>query len=121
MTWKARDAAQDVFKRQLVGPDKCHAIAKSCEPDLELSTPELTDGSGPDHHEDLLRLGEYTQNVIDHAREIVDDRDRTLVLAQWRIAEESLVHRGEEERRFREKLSADACVRIQPPGRRRSR
>ena len=104
MAWKARDAAQDILKRQLVGPDKCHATAKSCELGLELSTPELADGSGPDHHEDLPGLGEYPQNVIDQARKIVDDRDRTLVLAKWALAEPSLIHRGEEERRPREKL-----------------
>ena len=102
--WKARDAAQDFWKRQLVGPDKCHAIAKSREPGLELPTPEPADGSGPDHHEDLPGLGEYAQDVIDQARKIVDDRDRSLVLAKWRAAEESLIHRGEQERRRREKL-----------------
>ena len=42
--WKARDAAQDIWKGQLVGPDKRHAIAKSREPGLELSAPELADG-----------------------------------------------------------------------------
>ena len=38
------------------------------------------------------------------ARKIVDDRDRTLVLAQGRIAEVSLIHRGKEKRSLREKL-----------------
>ena len=69
IAWKARDAALNFFKRQLAGPDKCHAIAKPCELALELSTPEPADSSGPDHHEDLLRLGEYAQNVIDQCAE----------------------------------------------------
>ena len=38
--WKARTAAQDLRKRQIVGPDKRHAIVKSLELALELLTPE---------------------------------------------------------------------------------
>ncbi|MGZ5083813.1 MAG: hypothetical protein ACXWBZ_10615, partial [Usitatibacter sp.] len=87
-----------------VGPGECHAIAKSRELALELSTPELADASRPDHHEDLPRPGQHAQNVVDQARKVVDDRDRSLVLAKGRAAEVSLIHRGEEERRPREKL-----------------
>src|SRR5688500_4230858 len=77
--WKARDAVQDIRKRQPVRPDKGHATLKSREPGLELWTHESTDGSGAGHHEDVPGLGEYPQDVIDQARQIVDDRDRSLV------------------------------------------
>ena len=102
---KARDAAQDVWQRQVVGPDECQAIAKSCELALEHAAPEPAERSGPDHHEDLLGVGQYLQDVIDQARKIVDDRDRGLVVRQGRVAQESLVHRSEQERCLGEKLA----------------
>ena len=43
MVWKARTAAQDLRKGQLVGPDKGQAIAKSLELLVELPTPESAD------------------------------------------------------------------------------
>ena len=92
VTGKARDTAQDILKGKLVGPYKCHAIAKSFEVALERSTPELAECAGPDHHEDLPGLGQYLQNVIDYVRKIVDDRDRTFVLPKRRAAKVSLIH-----------------------------
>ena len=41
VAWKARTAAQDLRKGQIVGPDECQPIVKSRELVLELSTPEL--------------------------------------------------------------------------------
>ena len=116
--WKARDAAQEARNGHLVGPDKRHATLKSREPGLELLAPEPADVSVPNHQEDLPGFGEYAQDVIDQARKIVDDRDRSLVLAKRRAAEESLIHRGEKEGPSPEKAPADTCVRIQLRGRR---
>ena len=102
---KARDAAQDVRQRQLVGPDEGQAIAKSRELALEHAAPELAERSGPDHHEDLLGLGQYLQDVVDQARKVVDDRDRGLVVAEGRVTQVSLVHRSEQERCLGEELA----------------
>jgi len=92
VAWKARDAAQDIRQRQLVGPDECQAIVKSCELGLERASPKLADRSGPDHHEDTLGLGQHPQDVIDQARKVVGGRDRSLVVTEWRVLQVALVH-----------------------------
>ena len=69
VAWKARTAAQDLRKGQIVGPDKCQPIVKSLELLLELPTPELSELSGPHHHEHLPGLGQQLQDVIDESQE----------------------------------------------------
>ena len=63
--WKARTAAQDLRKRQIVGPDKCHAIMKSLELFLDCLTPKLAELSRAHHHEHLPGFGQHLQDVVD--------------------------------------------------------
>ena len=60
--------------------------------------------SGPQHHEHLPGVGQHLQDVVDQPRKIVDDRDGGFVLAQWRVAEISLIDGRKQERRFGEEL-----------------
>src|SRR5688572_13615655 len=104
MRWKARAAAQDFCEGHLIGPDKRHATPESCEPCRKLLAPEPAGACVPDYHEDLPGLGEYPPDVVDEARKITESRDRSLILARWRVAEPSLIHGSEQERRPGEKL-----------------
>ena len=98
VAWKGRAATQDFRKGQLVGPDKRQPFVKALELVLELSTPELSQLSGPHHHEHLLGLGKQLQDVIDEPGKIVVDCDGGLVLAKRRVAQISLIDRCEQER-----------------------
>ena len=104
MVWKARTAAQDLRKGQIVGPDKGQAIAKSLELLVELLMPESADLSGAHHHEHLLGLGQQLQDVVDEPGEIVDDRDGGLVLAKGRVPQIPLIDGREQQRRVGKEL-----------------
>jgi hypothetical protein len=95
---KARTPTQDLRKGQIVGPDERQPFVKTLELVLQLSTPELSDLSGPNHHKHLPGLGTQLQDVLDESRKIVDGRDGGLVPAKRRPAKISLIHSREQER-----------------------
>ena len=103
---KGRTATHDFRKGQVVGPDESHPIVKSTELILEPLTPEVADGAGADHHEHLPGLRQDLQDVLDDRGEIVEHRDRGLVLVQRRVAQEALIDGREEQRRVGKKLPA---------------
>ena len=106
---QARTAAQDLWKRKIVEPDKSQPIVKPPELVLELAMPELADLSGPQHHEDLPGPGQHLEDVIRHSRKIVGGRDGGLVLPKRCVAQVSLIDGREQERRAgKEQLSVPA-------------
>ena len=66
--------------------------------------PELTDLSGPCHHEHPLGLGQQLQDLLDDARIVVGDRDSGLVLCKRSVTEIPLIDGCEQGRRVGKEL-----------------
>ena len=86
---EARAAAQDLRKGQFVGPDERQPFVKALELVFELPTPESSNGSGPRHHEHLLRPGKQLQDVVDRLRKVVGDGDGGFILPKGRVAQDT--------------------------------
>ncbi len=101
---QARTAPQGFRHGQVVEPGKCQSVVKSLELVLELATPELADRSGPHHHEHLPGLGQQLQDVLDHERIVVDDRDSGLVVPKRGVTEILLIDGRQQRRRVGKEL-----------------
>ncbi len=95
---KARTATQDLGKGQVVGPDERQPFVKALELVFELPTPESSNGSGPRHHEHLLRPGKHLQDVVDRLRKVVGDGDGGFILPKGRVAQDTAFDGREHER-----------------------
>ncbi len=101
---KARAAAQDLLKGQIVGPDKCQPVVKSTELALEFTTPEPAEWSRPHQHEHLRGLRPQLENGLDGARILVVDRDSGFLVSKRRVIEKPLIDGREQEGRIGKKL-----------------
>ena len=101
---KARAAAQDLLKGQIVGPDKCQPVVKSTELALELTTPEPAEWARPHHHEHLPGLGQQLENGLDGARKLVVDRDSGFVVSKRSVIEKPSIDGREQDRRVGKEL-----------------
>ena len=122
---KRRTARQDLRKGELVGPDERQPVLEPPQSVFQFVQPELLALRRADHHDQRRRVGPEPQDVFDHRRRVVLDRDRRLVGGQGAALEEATIDRGQQERRpgkellvvlFREhgRRSADCHHEIEP-------
>ena len=104
---RQRGASLKQFReRPVIRPDEGQPAFEPLERALDLLEPELLQLRRSDDDHDSFCIGKQLQDVLDHLRRIVRDRNGSVVVAHRPLLDEATIHGSEQHRRRGKKLLA---------------